>query len=87
MSGTAPQGSAGVTVPRGVQTVSGCGTSWSGLVGVVGSSQRSFPALMIPWFCVLALISAPVYVFSVEGLDVLVQNWRWEHFALFQRQM
>lgn len=43
--------------PLKVQEMSGCG-----LVRVLGSSQRSFPALLILWFCVLSLITPPVYV-------------------------
>lgn len=57
MFGAAPQGGGGVSTPRSVQEMSGCG-----LVGVLGSSQRSFPALLILWFCVLSLITPPVYV-------------------------
>lgn len=45
--GTAPQGSGGVTITQKCSK-NGCDTSWYGLVGVVGCSLRSFPALMIP---------------------------------------
>jgi len=59
-SGTAAQGSGGVTVPGGVQETCRCGTEGHGLVGMVGWidswtswSQEVFSNLhvsMIPWF-------------------------------------